>query len=175
MAAPEAARFWGLLQRRSGAFGDGSHPTTRLCARAVDYYCRTRAVTALLDVGTGTGILARIGRLRGARFVVGTDLDPAALAAARDNDVLDGSAVPIEWSEAAPDAWGARFDLVVANILEAPLCAMATALRAAVAPHGRLLLSGFTPPQVPSLRRVFGWPGEATSLEGWSLLSLSPA
>src|SRR5581483_1767266 len=61
-------------------FGDGSHPTTRLCAAAVDLLSRQRHPEAVLDVGTGTGILARIARARGASFVVATDIDPDALS-----------------------------------------------------------------------------------------------
>src|ERR1700736_3017694 len=76
-----------LPQEAAGAtvFGDGSHPTTRLCASAVDLLCRLRQPGAVLDVGTGTGVLARIARGRGAHFVVGTDIDPLALARAEAN------------------------------------------------------------------------------------------
>src|SRR5690349_18057808 len=63
-------------------FGDGSHPTTRLCAAVVDQLCRQRHPASVLDVGTATGVLARIARARGAMFVVGTDIDADALASA---------------------------------------------------------------------------------------------
>jgi len=168
----EPMAFFGLSQLPSGVFGDGSHPTTQLCARAVDYLCRTRPGGDVLDVGTGTGVLARIARARGASFVVGTDLDPRALDAARANAALDADAPPIVFSAAAPDAWGARFDLVVANILEAPLHQLAPALRAALAPAGVLLLSGFAPPQTPALRHRYGGEIVESTLEGWSLLMI---
>lgn len=98
-------------------FGDGSHPTTRLCAGAVDLLCRQRKVGAVLDVGTGTGVLARIARAHGAEFVVGTDVDPLALEWAKKQCDLDGAAVEVLLAAASPDAWGPRFDLIVANIL----------------------------------------------------------
>lgn len=158
----------------SRAFGDGSHPTTRLCARAVDLFFRQRPVTSVLDVGTGTGVLARLARAHGARFVVGTDLDPAALGAARANAALDHAAVELILSESSPDAWGPRFDLVVANILEGVLLALAPALVAALVPGGTLLLSGFTPVQTPSLLATFTALGmvmeNPVTLEGWALL-----
>lgn len=136
-------------------FGDGSHPTTRLCASAVDYFCRQRHSEAVLDVGTGSGVLARIARARGARFVVATDIDPVALASAKAHSDLDAHPVAIYCSAEAPDHWGARFDLVVANILEAPLRFLAPVLCRALRPGGVLLLSGFTRPQMPALRMLY--------------------
>jgi len=158
-------------------FGDGSHPTTRLCAGAVASLCSGHVPEAVLDVGTGTGLLARIARALGARFVVGTDIDPAALSFAAANAALDTDVqVDILLSDAAPDAWGARFDLVIANILESPLAMLAPSLAAALRPGGVLLLSGFTRAQAPRLRVHYEALGltsarEAT-LEGWVLLML---
>lgn len=165
-----------LAQLPGPAFGDGSHPTTRLCAGAVDLLARQARPQAVLDVGTGTGILARIARARGATFVVATDIDPVALAAARANAELDTHPRAIEICEHSPDHRGPRFDLVVANILEDPLCRLAPALTAALAPGGALLLSGFTPAQVPALRAAFVRCGLVfvlqASQEGWCLLRL---
>lgn len=153
-------------------FGDGSHPTTRLCAKAVDLLCRQRPGMAVLDVGTGTGILARIARDRGASFVVGTDIDPAAIAFAQAHSESD-----IHFGAEGPDHWGARFDLVVANILEAPLHSLAPALCRALVPGGVLLISGFMWPQVPALRFAYetvGLKSEGSfSLDDWVLLKFS--
>lgn len=155
-------------------FGDGSHPTTRLCAAVVDQLCRQRQPEAVLDVGTGTGVLARIARARGATFVVATDIDADALAVAAVNSALDAHAVPIDLSSHAPDHWGARFDLIVANILEEPLRELAPALIRAMAPHGVLAISGFTRAQLPALRVHYEsagahLAGESHS-EEWALL-----
>jgi ribosomal protein L11 methyltransferase len=106
-------------------------------------------------VGTGAGVLARIARARGATFVVGTDIDPVALSSARAHSDLDAHPIDIHLGLEAPDHWGARFDLVVANILESPLRHLAPALTRALLPGGVLLLSGFTRMQTPSLRLVF--------------------
>ena len=157
-------------------FGDGAHPTTRLCATAVDLFCRERELAAVLDVGTGTGVLARIARARGARFVAGTDIDAAALQLARDLSAIDGCAMPIHFGTEAPDHWGKRFDLVVANILAEPLIELAPRLALSLAVDGVLLISGFTPVQSPTLRVAFERHGlsstrEAT-LENWSIVEL---
>jgi len=168
-----------VLPQVSGAavvFGDGSHATTRLCAAAVDLLCRQRQPDAVLDVGTGSGVLARIARARGARYVVATDIDPAALVSARAHAALDGGEVEIHCSAAAPDHWGERFDLVVANILEEPLRALARALARSVRPGGVVLLSGFTRMQMPALRQVYENVGltyeRHADLGEWTLLGL---
>lgn len=157
-------------------FGDGSHPTTRLCAAAVDLHCRQRRPEAVLDVGTGTGLLARIARARGAGFIVGTDIDPAALASARAHAALDAQRVEIHFGAEAPDHWGARFGLVVANILEAPLRSLAPALARALGPGGTLLLSGFTRVQIPVLRTMYERAGLTcaghSDLDEWTALTL---
>jgi ribosomal protein L11 methyltransferase len=166
-----------LAEVPSGAFGDGSHPTTRLCAGAVDLFCRLNRPAAALDVGTGTGLLARIARARGVSRVVATDLYPVAFEATRVNCALDANCVEIEVSDRAPNAWGPIFDLIVANILEGTLRELAPALARAIRPGGRLFVSGFTPLQIPSVRAVFEaqkfkWEGESL-LEGWVMGELA--
>jgi ribosomal protein L11 methyltransferase len=166
----------GLAHIPSPAFGDGSHPTTRLCAGAVDVLCRTQAIASLLDVGTGTGVLARIARARGVEFVAATDIDPIALQAAQRNAALDEHASAIEFANARPDHWGTRFDLVVANILEAPLRELAPALVRALTLRGQLLLSGLTRLQAPGLRLHYEGMGlklrSESEMNGWVLLHL---
>jgi len=155
-------------------FGDGSHPTTRLCAGALDLLCRQLRPASVLDVGTGTGVLARIARARGAQFVVGTDIDPLALACAEAHSALDAHEVRIHFSSEPPDRWGAAFELVAANILEGPLSDLAPALVRALRPGGTLILSGFTRPQVPALRVLYERKGVVFAgsayLEDWALL-----
>ena len=165
-----------LAERR--VFGDGSHPTTRLCATAVDLLCRQQPGTAVLDVGTGTGILARIACARGASFVVGTDIDPVAVECAEAHAELDGARERrVHFGNVPPDHWGARFDLVVANILEAPLHSLAPVLRRALLPGGVLLISGFTRPQAPALRLAYETTGLQSigdfCLDEWVLLKFT--
>ena len=163
-----------LPQLPGSAFGDGSHPTTRLCARAVDFLCRQRPFPSVLDVGTGTGILARTARKNGASFIVGTDIDSVALESARANAALDLSPVEILVSAAPPDHWGPRFDLVVSNILENVLVDLAPLISRALAPRGQLLLSGFTRLQVPRLQLAYDNQGlsrvSCSYLDDWALL-----
>ncbi|MEO5968846.1 MAG: 50S ribosomal protein L11 methyltransferase [Bdellovibrionia bacterium] len=171
----ECPETWISLPQLPGAvFGDGTHPTTRLCAGAVDFLCRQEVFLSVLDVGTGTGVLARIARARGAQFVAGTDIDSAALSAAMKNVALDSHPVKISILNVAPDHWGPRFNLVVANILEGPLRELAPKLSQALAPGGVLLLSGFTQLQIPGLQLAFVSQGliyvNDSHLEEWALL-----
>jgi 2-polyprenyl-3-methyl-5-hydroxy-6-metoxy-1,4-benzoquinol methylase len=184
-SAPRSAGTGAATAR--AVFGDGSHPTTRLCAAAVDLLCRQRPGMAVLDVGAGTGILARIARARGATFVAATDIDPAAIACAKAHaelDLLAWRGAPsgarqfnIHFGAELPDHWGARFDLIVANILEAPLRSLAPALCRALVPGGVLVISGFTRPQVPALRLVYKTAGLQSagdfSLDEWVLLKFA--
>jgi ribosomal protein L11 methyltransferase len=183
-APPHVGEGWvaiAVLPER-GVFGDGSHPTTRLCAAAVDLLCRKRPGMAVLDVGTGTGILARVASARGASLVAGTDIDPVAVVCAKAHAELDcdeGAARErrIHFGSEPPDHWGARFDLVVANILEAPLHSLAPAIGRALLPGGVLLISGFTRPQAPALRLAYETAGMQSvgdyCLEEWVLLKFS--
>jgi ribosomal protein L11 methyltransferase len=182
-APPPVAPGWialAQLPRTPGlpaVFGDGTHATTRLCAAAVDLFCRQRQPEAVLDVGTGTGVLARIARARGAGLVVGTDIDPVALSRARAHAELDAHPVAIQFGSEAPDHWGARFGLVVANILEAPLHTLAPALCRALIPGGLLLVSGFMRRQTPALRVLYERAGLRfegnSSLDEWAALTFA--
>jgi ribosomal protein L11 methyltransferase len=145
-----------------------------LCAGVVDFLCRQRRPSAVLDVGTGTGLLARIARARGAALVVATDIDPIARSSARRHSELDVHPVEIRISQEAPDHWGAKFDLVVANILQEPLQQLAPALGRSLRSGGVLLLSGFTRAQAPVLHVLYErvgltYRGES-HLEDWALL-----
>ncbi|OPZ06561.1 MAG: Ribosomal protein L11 methyltransferase [Alphaproteobacteria bacterium ADurb.BinA305] len=119
------------------AFGTGSHPTTRLC---LEWLCEV--VTpgcSVLDYGCGSGILGIAAAKLGAGEVLGIDIDEKAVEAARDNAARNHAAVRLQHS-AVPV--GDTFDLVVANILTNPLCVLAPAISARVAPGGRVALSG---------------------------------
>jgi len=119
------------------AFGTGTHATTRLCLAWLDAYLESGA--SVLDYGCGSGILAIAAGKLGATNIVGTDVDPQALAAARANSITNG--VPASYTEPNSLAAG-TFDIVLANILSNPLKLLAPALLARVAPLGALVLSG---------------------------------
>jgi len=134
------------------AFGTGDHPTTALCLAAVDAFCAAHPGGSVLDVGTGTGVLALMARKLGAARVVGVDNDPMSVTLARENAALNGIA-GVELSGATLDAIEGRFDLVVANILANTLVELAPALVAHT--RGRLVLAGVLIHQEDEVREAF--------------------
>ncbi len=125
------------------AFGTGSHPTTALCLEACDELLASRPGADLLDVGTGSGVIALLAVKLGAGRVVGTENDPVALQAAREGAALNGlRAARIEWLLQEPDEVPGQFGIVIANILLNTLEELAGSIAGKVAPGGRLVLSG---------------------------------
>ena len=119
------------------AFGTGSHPTTQLC---LEWLCdHVSAGCSVLDYGCGSGILAIAAAKLGAGEVLGIDIDEKAVEAARDNAERNATAIRLQHS-GVPLA--DCFDIVLANILTNPLCVLAPAIAARVAPGARVALSG---------------------------------
>ena len=124
------------------AFGTGTHPTTQLCLEALEK--SPIAGRRVLDVGTGSGILAIGAAMLGAARVDAIDTDSVAVAAARDNVAQAGLAQIVTVMERTlplADA-AARYDVALANITAQTLITLAPLLRAVVAPRGRLLACG---------------------------------
>ena len=109
------------------AFGTGDHPTTVLCLEAIDQYLRRHPGSDMLDVGTGSGVLAIAARKLGAGRVAGVDNDLIAVANAKENAAAN-RAHPIELSIGSVHDIGGSFDLVVANILANTLVDLAPGL-----------------------------------------------
>jgi ribosomal protein L11 methyltransferase len=136
----------------SMGFGTGHHQTTRLCLRALqDVGVRGKRV---LDLGTGSGVLAIAAAKLGAAAVLGVDDDPDAVDAARKNVALNDVAVRIERADIkTSDAESA--DIVVANLTGALLVRFAEGVMRHAAPGGLLILSGFTEDERFSVGHAF--------------------
>lgn len=150
-----------LLIEASMAFGTGHHGTTQGCLLALDRLAQTGLRPArVLDLGCGTAVLAMAAaRLWPAR-VVASDIDAVAVEVARANVVangLDGRVICVEADGLDhPDiASVAPFDLIFANILKAPLIALAPALSAVLAPGGNVILSGILTEQADEVVAVY--------------------
>mgnify|MGYP000530041551 CR=1 FL=1 len=134
------------------AFGTGSHPTTALCLAWLAE--ADLADKRVLDYGCGSGILAITAAHRGAKKVVAVDTDPKALIATRDNAALNGVAEQID-TPAIDDVPASGYDVVLANILAAPLIELAPTIAAHVAPDGWLVLSGLLSRHVADVRSAY--------------------
>jgi ribosomal protein L11 methyltransferase len=124
------------------AFGTGTHETTRLCLEALEDAARERALGRVVDVGTGTGILAVAAFRLGADLVVASDNDPEATASARHHADLNRARLQVVRGDGARPFRPGSFDLVVANLTAPLLATHAEALAGLRGPGGRLVLSG---------------------------------
>lgn len=126
------------------AFGTGLHETTRLCANAlVDLASPcTDSARSLMDVGTGSGILAVLAAKLGVGRIAGVENEPRALEVARDN--LEENSCPDIALYSDIDRVPGEYDIVVANILLMTLLELREQIAGRVAPGGRLILSGIT-------------------------------
>ncbi|WP_375756634.1 50S ribosomal protein L11 methyltransferase [Corallococcus exercitus] len=106
------------------AFGTGDHPTTSLCLAAVDDFMATHPGASVLDVGTGTGVLAIAAKKLGAGHVVGTDNDPTSVELAKEN-CADNQTPDLDISGRELTEVQGTFDLVLANILANTLIELA--------------------------------------------------
>ena len=128
------------------AFGSGEHGSTRGCLRALERVAARRP-RRILDLGTGSGILAMAAAKLLHRPVVGTDIEPWSVRVARENAARNGLSGRVRFMRA--DGWnsptvgdGGPYDLVFANILARPLCLMAGDLARHLAPRGVAILAG---------------------------------
>ncbi len=158
------------------AFGTGHHGTTRGCLLALDAIAKQRTPRRILDVGTGSGVLAIAAARRLRKKVLASDIDPQAVNAARQNARLNRAAPWIETIHATGLTArrfreGAPFDLILANILLAPLRRLAHPAARLLAPGGHIVLSGLLPGDAAAALSAYGAQGlrfqRRIALEGW--------
>ncbi len=157
----------------SMGFGTGHHASTRLCIALLQ--SSPLDGRSMLDVGTGSGVLALVARALGASPVVGVDADADALTSAAENVELNGGAGQVELRHAdftlAASGIDGTFDVVAANLTGALLQRAAASLAAFLAPGGRLIVSGFQPEDEGAVRDALHACGlgieEHLEDEGW--------
>ncbi|MBW4046788.1 MAG: 50S ribosomal protein L11 methyltransferase [Proteobacteria bacterium] len=150
-AAPADAPL--VIQLDPGlAFGTGTHPTTQLCLRWLVKHAPLDDLT-VLDYGCGSGILAIAAARLGAQATTAVDIDPVAVDATLAN--AQANAVQLARCCHVDALPAERFDLVLANILAAPLRLLAPMLAGCAKPGGRLVLSGILSRQASELIAVY--------------------
>jgi len=174
-AAPPAGAVEVILDPGM-AFGTGTHPTTSLCLAGLSDLLAVRPGASVLDVGTGSGLLAIAAAKLGAQPVVASDNDPIAVEVARENAARNG--VTIRLTVDPLERITGAFDLVLANILANTLVELARQIAAKLAPGGVVLLSGILGPQEDEVRAAYvarqlrPVPGGDRRQGEWSLLAL---
>ena len=163
------------------AFGTGHHGTTRGCLMLLDSVLKACRPRRVLDLGTGTGVLAMAAAKALRIRVLASDIDPLSVKVAHDNARLNGVGNLLETVHAAgfsapPFATHGPFDLVLANILANPLRQLATPMAQHLAPAALVVLSGLLPHQAQSVIAAYRGRGlvlkRHIQIEGWSSLLL---
>ncbi|HEY8267690.1 MAG TPA: 50S ribosomal protein L11 methyltransferase [Xanthobacteraceae bacterium] len=164
------------------AFGTGHHGTTRGCLRAIERTARRERPRRILDIGTGTGVLAIAAAGVFRRPVVAGDVDPVAVETASANAQANHAAAVVRVMQAAgvnapAIRAGAPYDLVLANIVLGPLKLLAKPVARLLAPRAIVVLSGLLPDQANAALVAWRAVGlklaRRDTLEGWVTLTLS--
>lgn len=159
------------------AFGTGTHPTTALCLEWLDGLAVNGLLAGqqVLDIGCGSGILAIAALKLGAAHADGTDIDPQALQASRENaqrNHIDEADLSLCYPEQLA---AGHYPIVTANILAGPLVELAPTIAGHVAPGGRLALSGILANQADDVMHAYQAQGlqmdAPTVREGWVRLT----
>jgi ribosomal protein L11 methyltransferase len=127
------------------AFGTGGHETTRLCLELLEQIMDdmpTLLSPSVLDLGTGSGILAMAAVQLGAGRVCAVDIDPLAVEVARENLTINGLLDQVECSTTPLESLNGHFNVILANILAEELVRLAPFLSERLSPGGSLVLSG---------------------------------
>jgi ribosomal protein L11 methyltransferase len=163
------------------AFGTGHHGTTRGCLLLLDHVLKAWRPRRVLDLGTGTGVLAIAAARALHEAVLASDIDPPSVQVARENARLNGSghlvrAVRATGFSAPQFAVAAPFDLVLANILANPLRQLAAPMARHLSPSAMVILSGLLTHQAPGVIAAYRARGlvpvRHLRIEGWSSLLL---
>lgn len=159
------------------AFGTGHHASTKLALEFIEglFHDTKNPPKTVLDVGTGTGILAMAATLFGAREVLAIDNDPEAVTVAEENIQRNGLAPTITANGSDLKDIPGQFDLVIANIIHDTLIELATNLAAHLNQNGKLIMAGIlTGPQTDNIRAAYNALGlkhlETRSEGEWSAL-----
>ena len=156
----------------SRGFGTGHHASTRLCLRAltdVDV-----AGKRVLDLGTGSGVLAMAAALKGARGVVAVDVDPDAIEAARESAAMNELPIAIQWAVEDFRSANRQADVICANLTGGMLMTSAERIQSFLVPGGLIVLSGFDENERAAVRDAFANLRDVASFteDGWVSLVL---
>lgn len=166
------------------AFGTGHHGTTKGCLQSLSLILKRKRPRHVLDIGTGSGVLALAAVKTGVTFALGTDLDKESIRIARENVKNNKAGRKLKLLHARGAGHhairaGAPYDLVLANILARPLVGLAPEIAKLVSKGGHVILSGLLTHQEPQVKAAYAGQGltlvHRRRLNGWSTLTYARA
>ena len=160
------------------AFGTGHHPSTRMCLQALERLIPGfPQPPSILDVGTGSGVLAIAAQKLGAQRVLALDIDPVAIESALKNAAANQIVGNLEFRLGSLKGLRRVFDIVVANLLPQEILQMAPSLAKRISPRGYLIISGILGRQKQEIASAFFERGlklrQETASKSWACLVLS--
>ncbi len=163
----------------SAAFGTGLHPTTALCVEAMRDAMDIVRPARMLDIGTGSGILALAALTMGVSRAVGLDTDAAAIATAGENARINGLSKRLGLILGGVESVRGQWPLIMANVMAAPLIEMAPVIVQRIAHGGRLVLSGIPSGVAADVERAYQRlglrPAPPYVRAGWTALVFDPS
>ena len=154
-SSAKSPRVRTLIVEPGRAFGTGTHESTRLCLRALELLAARGPLDRVLDLGTGTGILAIAARRLGCGRVTAVDIDPEALASASHHARLNRARLALVLGDGGRAFVPASFDLVLANVTTSLLLERASEIAGLLAPMGAAVLAGLLESDLPPVLAAY--------------------
>jgi ribosomal protein L11 methyltransferase len=177
-----------VMLRPGASFGCGQHPTTRLAIQGIEYALSTLRTcdgipnAALLDIGTGSGVLAICALKMGMHRAIGTDMDPCAIAEAGENAKINGLSQQFTILDMPAEEISGRFHLIAANLRYPTLAGLSPYIAAQLSENGAAILSGIREEEADEIKSIYAglnlacrWEKSENRWAGLVLVKQAPA
>jgi ribosomal protein L11 methyltransferase len=150
-----------VMLRPGASFGCGQHPTTRLAIKGIEYALNTLRIcdgisnATLLDIGTGSGVLAICALKMGIHRAMGTDMDPCAIAEAGENARINGLSHRFTVLDMPVEEINGQFHLIAANLRYPTLAGLRPYIAAHIPGNGAAILSGIREEEADEIKRIY--------------------
>jgi ribosomal protein L11 methyltransferase len=148
-----------VMLRPGASFGIGQHPTTRLAIQGIEYAIKTRdcdGVSAtMLDIGTGSGVLAITALKLGIDRAVGTDMDPCAITEAGENAKINGLSQRFTIMDMPAEEINGQFNLIAANLRYPTLARLCPYIASHIPENGTAILSGIREEEAEEIKSIY--------------------
>ena len=150
-----------VMLRPGASFGCGQHPTTRLAIQGLEYVLETRRIcdgipnATLLDIGTGSGVLAICALKMGIHRAMGTDMDPCAIAEAGENAKINGLSQRFTVLDVPAEEINGQFHLITANLRYPTLARLCPYIATHIPENGAVILSGIREDEADEIKSIY--------------------